>query len=348
MIKTFIKLGFTAFGGPAAHIAMLQEEAVVKKQWLTQEEFASLNSLTNLIPGPNSSEMVLGVGYYVAGLPGLLKAGLSFMLPSISIVMIISMFFVNWIQEPWVQVVLDGMTPVLLLMIAQVFFRFYKNGIKTLNQTLLFLIGCLLMVLGISELSLLLIFGIAFVSHFFYKKKVMVVEPISIMMIFGLFLKIGATLYGSGYVLLTYLETSFLKYMSSQDIVNAFLIGEITPGPVFTSATAVGVFLGGPLGGLVATLGIFLPSFVIMMLLMPVKAKISKVDWIQYALKGINIASVVLIAKVLVSLTMGSMLNVQAGILLGLVILLRYAFKVSPYILLVVAPMINMVLNSLI
>ena len=100
MIKTFIKLGCTAFGGPAAHIAMLQEEAVVKKQWLTQEEFASLNSLTNLIPGPNSSEMVLGVGYYVAGIPGLLKAGLSFMLPSISIVMIMSMFFVNWIQEP--------------------------------------------------------------------------------------------------------------------------------------------------------------------------------------------------------------------------------------------------------
>lgn len=345
MIKIFIKLGFTAFGGPAAHIAMLQEEAVEKQQWLSQEEFIDLNSLTNLIPGPNSSEMVLGVGYYIGGIPGLLKAGVSFMVPSVSLVMIISMFFVKWIHEPWVQIVLDGMTPVLVLMIGQVFFRFYNSGIRTINQKVLFVLGCLLMLIGLSELALLLIFALSFLTYFYYQKQSISVEPISTGLIFSLFLKIGATLYGSGYVLLSYLETSFLRYMSSQDIVNAFLIGEITPGPVFTSATAVGVFLGGPLGGLVATIGIFLPSFLLMMTLMPFKAKLVQIDWIQFVLKGVNIASVVLIAKVLVSLSMGSLLNIQSGILFGIIIGLRYIFKVSPFLLLGIAPMINLGLN---
>ncbi|NLY62435.1 MAG: chromate transporter [Erysipelothrix sp.] len=348
MIKTFIKLGFTAFGGPAAHIAMLQEEAVVKNQWLSQEDFAALNSLTNLIPGPNSSEMVLGVGYYIDGIPGLIKAGLSFMLPSISIVMIISMFFVSWISEAWVQVLLDGMTPVLLIMIGQVFYRFFRSGIKTSSQKVLFIIGCLLLALGLSELSLLLVFALGFIFHFFYKKQVLVVEPISTLMIFTLFLKIGATLYGSGYVLLSYLETSFLKYMSQQDIVNAFLIGEITPGPVFTSATAVGVFLGGPIGGLVATLGIFLPSFLIMMLLMPIKERMTKIAWIQYALKGINIASIVLIAKVLFSLSLTTMISIQALVLLGIALVLRFGFKISPYLLLVLLPIINYIFYLLV
>ena len=167
-------------------------------------------------------------------------------------------------------------------------------------------------------------------------------------MIFTLFLKIGATLYGSGYVLLSYLETSFLKYMSQQDIVNAFLIGEITPGPVFTSATAVGVFLGGPIGGLVATLGIFLPSFLIMMLLMPIKERMTKIAWIQYALKGINIASIVLIAKVLFSLSLTTMISIQALVLLGIALVLRFGFKFSPYLLLVLLPIINYIFYLLV
>lgn len=345
MIKTFIKLGVSAFGGPAAHIAMLEEEAVEKHKWLSQKEFLELNSLTNIIPGPNSSEMVLGVGYYVNGIKGLLSAGIAFMTPSILIVMIVSMFFKNLIHEPIIQVALDGMRPVLILMIFQVFIKFFKTAIDNISKFILFIVLGILMVLGISEIGIILLVGIMFAFHFFYKDKVMVLEPISLSMIFALFLKIGATLYGSGYVLLSYLETSFLKHMSQQDIVNAFLIGEITPGPVFTSATAIGVFLKGPLGGLVATLGIFIPSFILMILLMPLKKKITKVKWIQYVLKGINIASVVLIAKVLITLGITSLTTLQAIILCLIVIILKYKLKFNQYILLAVSPVINILLT---
>ena len=346
MIKTFMKLGVSAFGGPAAHIAMLQEEAVTKHEWLSQEEFLSLNSITNVIPGPNSSEMVLGVGYYVGGIKGLLKAGIAFMTPSILIVMVISMFFKEQIHQPWIQVALNGMKPVLIIMIAEVFVKFYRSGINSKAKLGVFILGCILMYLGLSELGLILIIGVGFAAHFFYKKQSLSLEPISLMLIFSLFLKIGATLYGSGYVLLSYLETAFLKYMTPQDIINAFLIGEITPGPVFTSATAVGVFLAGPLGGLVATLGIFIPSFILMILIMPMKQKVTKISWIQYVLQGINVASVVLIAKVLVSLSLSSLLTLQAIILLAVILVLKYRFKMNQYALLALSPLLNLVLNS--
>ena len=345
MIKTFMKLGVSAFGGPAAHIAMLQDEVVTKHQWLTQEEFLALNSITNIIPGPNSSEMVLGVGYYIGGIKGLLKAGIAFMAPSILIVMVISMFFKEQIHQPWIQIALNGMKPVLIVMIAEVFLKFYRTGVNTRSKVGMFIIGGFLMYLGFSELGLILITMLAFATYFFYEKQSLSVEPISLMMLFTLFLKIGGTLYGSGYVLLSYLETNFLKFMSSQDIVNAFLIGEITPGPVFTSATAVGVFLAGPLGGLVATLGIFLPSFILMMLIMPMKQKVTKIAWIQFVLQGINVASVVLIAKVLVSLSLSSLLSLQAAILLAVVLILKFRFKMNQYALLALSPMLNLVLN---
>lgn len=346
MIKTFLKLGISAFGGPAAHIAMLQDEAVSKHEWLTQEEFLSLNSITNIIPGPNSSEMVLGVGYYVGGIKGLLKAGIAFMTPSILIVMAISIFFKEQIHQPWIQVALNGMKPVLVIMIAQVFIKFFQSGITSKAKLGVFIFGGILVYLGLSELGLILITGLGFAAHFFYRKKSLSVEPISLMMIFTLFLKIGATLYGSGYVLLSYLETTFLKYMNQQDIINAFLIGEITPGPVFTSATAVGVFLAGPLGGLIATLGIFIPSFILMILIMPIKQKVTKIDWIQYVLQGINVASVVLIAKVLVSLSISSLMSMQALILLGIILLLKFKFKLNQYALLAISPVLNIVLNA--
>ena len=343
MWRTFAKLGVSAFGGPAAHIAMLQEEAVRKNKWLSEEAFLSLNSLTNIIPGPNSSEMVLGVGYYVNGIKGLLVAGVSFMLPSIIIVLLVSMFFQSMIHHELVQVVLDGMKPVLFIMIAQVFIKFYKTGIKTKIEHGLLVLGFISLLLGLSELGLILVLASSYFIVFHTQKKAMSIEPISLSLIFTLFLKIGATLYGSGYVLLAYLENSFLKYMTHQDIVNAFLIGEITPGPVFTSATAIGVFLKGPLGGVIATLGIFIPSFILMMILMPVQQKVLKIDWVKFVLKGVNVASVALILKVLYSLSY-DLINPGAILLLLSMLLIQTKFKVSQYVLLLIGPLMNVLL----
>lgn len=346
MWKTFVKLGFSAFGGPAAHIAMLEEEAVRKQQWLSEDEFLSLNSLTNIIPGPNSSEMVLGVGYYVNGVKGLLLAGVSFMLPSVLIVLILSMFFQSMIHHEIIQVILDGMKPVLFIMIFKVFIKFYNTGIKTSVETLLLIVGLLLLIVGVSEMGIILLFGLTYLVTYQVKNKFLVFEPISMGILFSSFLKIGATLYGSGYVLLAYLENSFLKYMSQQDIINAFLIGEITPGPVFTSATAVGVFLKGPLGGIVATLGIFIPSFILMIILMPVQVKVLKLKSVQYILKGINIASIALILKVLLNLGQ-SLISLEMLVILGVIVLLQWKYRLNQYQLLVVGPIISIILYFL-
>lgn len=347
MWKVFLKLGLSAFGGPAAHIAMLEDEAVHKHQWLNEKEFLGLHSLTQIIPGPNSSEMVLGVGYYINGIKGLLMAGISFMIPSVLLVLLISMFFKPIIHLEWVQWVLDGMTPVLILMIVQVFLRFLKTGVKTKLDWLSMAVFFSLLLFGISEFVVLILAAVFYLLKDKVKTKSFVVEPISISLVFTLFLKIGATLYGSGYVLLMYLENSFLKYMSHQDIVNAFLIGEITPGPVFTSATAIGVFLKGPLGGLVATVGIFLPSFILMMALMPVQEKLLKINWVQVALKGIQVASIALIGMVLVRLLGGYNFSITSIVLFAVIALLKYRKSWNQYQLLVLGPVLNVILNLL-
>ena len=350
MIKTFIKLGFTAFGGPAAHIAMLEQEAVENHKWLSREDFLDLASLTNIVPGPNSSEMVLGVGYHVNGIKGLLLAGVSFMMPAIVLVLLISSFFSQYLNNQIIVSILDGMKPVLFVMILKVTWKFFKQRISKTEDYLFLLFALTLSFAGFSELALILIMGFLFSFKFKPKNKniVFVIEPISLWMIFLLFLKIGATLYGSGYVLLSYLQTNFGPFIENQNILRSFLIGELTPGPVFTSATALGVFLKGPMGGLVATLGIFLPSFLIMMVLMPLHQKIQDKPLVKRIFKGVNIASIAILMAVCISLAQATLIDVRSIILTVVVVIAMFKFKLNHYYALALAPALNLILSIII
>ena len=285
---------------------MLEQESVENHKWLSREDFLDLASLTNIVPGPNSSEMVLGVGYHVNGIKGLLLAGVSFMMPAIVLVLLISSFFSQYLNNQIIVSILDGMKPVLFVMIFS--FKFKQKN----------------------------------------KNIVFVIEPISLWMIFLLFLKIGATLYGSGYVLLSYLQTNFGPFIENQNILRSFLIGELTPGPVFTSATALGVFLKGPMGGLVATLGIFLPSFLIMMVLMPLHQKIQDKPLVKRIFKGVNIASIAILMAVCISLAQATLIDVRSIILTVVVVIAMFKFKLNHYYALALAPALNLILSIII
>ena len=350
MIKTFIKLGFTAFGGPAAHIAMLEQEAVENHGWLSREDFLDLASLTNIVPGPNSSEMVLGVGYHVNGIKGLLLAGVSFMMPAILLVLLISSFFSQYLGNEIIVSILDGMKPVLFVMILRVTMKFFKQRINVFEDYIFLGLALILSILGFSELFLIVIMGVIFSFKSKQKQthKLLSVEPISLWMIFLLFLKIGATLYGSGYVLLSYLQTNFGSYIENQNILRSFLIGELTPGPVFTSATALGVFLKGPLGGLVATLGIFLPSFIIMMILMPLHQRFQDLPLVKRIFKGVNLASIAILMMVCVSLAQSTFVDVQSIILSFVVMFAMFKLKLNHYYALALAPVLNLIFSIIV
>lgn len=345
MIKTFLKLGFFAFGGPAAHIAMLEDEAVTKHGWLTRQEFLDLNGLTNIVPGPNSSEMVLGVGYTIDGYRGLIISGLSFMLPAIAMVLGLSYVFTAYQDLEFVALIMRGMKPVLFIMVFQVFLKFYKQRIQTVNDHLFLVIAIALKLIGLSEIMIILIYSFFALMLSQFKKRIYSVEPISLMTLFLLFLKIGATLYGSGYVLFSYLETSFSRYISNDLLINAMLIGELTPGPIFTTATAVGVFLRGLPGGIVATVGIFLPSFVFMMILMPLHEKIKEMVFFKVMISAINIAVIGLLFLVLVNLGIETMVNFESVLITIVVSVLMIKFKLSNYLVLMIAPVLSLLLH---
>lgn len=345
MIRTFLKLGFFAFGGPAAHVAMLEEEVVTKHQWIRDTDFADLNTLTNLVPGPNSSELVLGVGYHISGYKGLFIAGLSFIAPAVVMVLLLTYFFSNMMDNRWVVLFLEGLRPVLFLMIFKVFLKFFNLRVKNTYGLLIFISAVGLKLLGMSEINLLLLFSLFAILRQDVKNKVFSIEPISLITLFLLFLKIGATLYGSGYVLFSYMESFFLNYATKDQLINAMLIGELTPGPVFTTATSLGVFLHGITGGLVATVGIFLPSFLFMMILMPIHNRVKEMKFFKIIMDVINIAVVGILFIVLIDLGIETFITWQSFVLLGVVSVLMFRFKVSNYLIMGIAPIINILLT---
>jgi len=294
----FLKLGTFAFGGPAAHIAMMEKEFVEKRQWLTQDEFLTMMGFTNLIPGPNSTEMALHIGYLRHKGWGLVVAGISFILPAFIMVLILSAFLVEYGSIPSVSSALSAVVPVMLGLIISVIVKFSKPILKTSTDWVV-LIFLFIASFYFNELVLLLLAG--FLYWLLEKRRAYVIEPISLMTLFLIFLKIGSILYGSGYVLLAYLKTEFLdirQVLTLNQIMDALAIGQLTPGPVFTTATAIGYLIHGWVGGLVATFGIFLPSFLLVNFLHPVFKKLSQNASLKSFLNGLKLASVALMIKV--------------------------------------------------
>jgi len=350
----FLKLGITAFGGPAAHIAMMHDETVKRRKWLSEQEFLDLVGATNLIPGPNSTEMAIHLGYLRAGWLGLIVGGLCFILPAMFIVMALAWGYVQYGSTPQVEWLLYGVKPVVIAIIVQ---ALWNLGQKAIKSPMLAIVGLAVLVsyfFGINEIFLLFAGGlfIMIVKNFQgLREQLMSVFllpsftgwkvisfftlasiPFSFPLLFFTFLKIGAVLYGSGYVLLAFLRADFvvrLGWLTDKQVIDAIAIGQVTPGPVFTTATFIGFLLGGAPGALLATLGIFLPSFIFVAISNPLIPRIRNSTWAGSLLDGVNVASLGLMAAVTWQLGKSSLTDIVTVLvaLISFVLLIR--FKVN-------------------
>jgi chromate transporter len=324
----FLKLGFIAFGGPAAHIAMMRDEVVRRRKWVTDQQFLDLLGASNLIPGPSSTELAIYLGYTRAGPVGLLLAGVLFILPAMLIVLGFAWAYVQFGSTPPATALLYGIKPVIIAIIVQAIYGLVRTAVKTWLLGIGVLLAIGLYFIGLSPLVPLL--GIA-VAVMLVENRGRLLSPggpgpqsrassllpalpllraaplaaaatgFSLFTLFLTFLKIGATLYGSGYVLLAFLRDDFvdrLGWLTDQQILDAVAVGQFTPGPVFTTATFIGYVLGGLPGAGLATLGIFLPAFVFVALSGPLVPRIRRSPAAGAFLDGVNAASLALMAVV--------------------------------------------------
>jgi len=319
IFKVFAKLGIFAFGGPAAHVAMMEDEIVTKRKWMTKERFIDMYGFTSLIPGPNSTEMAILMGYHRGGMIGLIIAGLSFILPAVLIVLAFAFIYVNYGSIPLVAGLFDGVKPVILAIVLQALYRLSKSVLSSFEKGLIFGAILALSFFGFSEIPLILIgASIYFIIKKLPKNKSFVVEPMSWFLVFLVFLKIGSVLYGSGYVLLSFLETEFvIRYgaITAQTLLDAVAVGQFTPGPVFTTATFIGYVIAGFPGAIAATIGIFLPSFLLVGLVFPWFEKLRKNPILSIVLDGVNVASIALMAAVTIKLGIATIVSWQSAII---------------------------------
>ncbi|PKW29783.1 chromate efflux transporter [Flavobacterium lindanitolerans] len=315
LTQVFLKLGFTAFGGPAAHIAMMQQELVTKRRWMSEQHFLDLIGATNLIPGPNSTEMAIHIGQDRAGWKGLLIAGLCFILPAVSITLFFAWLYQQYGQLPEVQPFIYGIKPAIIAVILAAIYPLAKKSLKNLQLWAIGFSVLLLSLYGINEVFLLFGAGIlAMAIHFINQQRTAgLFIPITLLQIsdsevvsaknlnlFLIFLKIGAILYGSGYVLFAFLDAELVAtgLLSRQQLIDAIAVGQFTPGPVFSSVTFIGYQINGPSGALISTLAIFMPSFIFVALLHPLMKKMRSSKLLSVFLDAVNVASVAIIITV--------------------------------------------------
>lgn len=308
----FFKLGSIAFGGPASHIAMMEDEVVKKRKWVSQEYFLDLIGATNLIPGPNSTEMTMHCGHERAGWKGLFVAGFSFILPAVAITMFLAWLYQKYGQLPNVEPFIYGIKPAVIAIIISAVYRLGKKALKNYLLAFLGILTLSACLLGLNEIIALFacgLLGLLIYAGKNLQKQSNTLNPLILVQVAGsagtlkilfTFLKVGALLYGSGYVLFAYLDAELVEsgLLSRQQLMDAIAVGQFTPGPVLSTATFIGWQLGGFWGAIAATIGIFLPSFLFVALLNPLVPKMRKSMSISAFLDAINVAAVAVIVAV--------------------------------------------------
>ncbi|GAB4130060.1 MAG: chromate efflux transporter [Acidobacteriota bacterium] len=322
----FLKLGTVAFGGPAAHVAMMEDEVVRRRRWLTREEFLDLFGATHLIPGPNSTELAIHIGHRRGGWTGLLVAGSCFILPAMVIVTVLAWAYVRFGTLPEVERLLYGVKPVVLVIIFQALLKLGRTALRSWRLGLVAAVAAGLTAVGCHELLILLGTGLAVaaarlgaraVSRGVGHRSLLLLPGLSWMpaatastpfglgALFLFFLKVGSVLFGSGYVLLAFLRADLVDrwhWLTETQLLDAVAIGQVTPGPLFTTATFIGYLLGGLPGALVATAGIFLPAFVFVAVSGPLVPRLRQSALAGAFLDGVNTASLALMAVVTLQL----------------------------------------------
>lgn len=342
----FLRLGLTAFGGPAAHIAIMHDEVVKRRAWLDEQDFLDLFGAANLIPGPTSTEMAIYLGYKRVGWMGLVLGGVCFILPAMLIVLILARLYVQYGTTPVASQILYGVLPIVIAIIAQALWGLGHRAIKGWSTALVGALAVVLYLLGWNVLLVLLFGGLLLMVEKNLKgikaKQCLVLlptlagigivaatVPFSLPLLFLYFLKIGATLYGSGYVLLAFLRADFvvhLGWLTDKQLIDAIAIGQVTPGPLFTTATFIGYLLGGIPGALLGTAGIFLPSFIFVGLSSLFINKIRNSPWTAGFLDGVNCASLGLMLGVTLQIALTALVDPLTVIigLISLALLFRF------------------------
>ena len=317
--RLFLKLGFIGFGGPAVHIAMMQEEVVKKRKWMSEEHFLDLVGATNLIPGPNSTEMTMHIGREKAGWKGLLVAGCCFIFPAVIITAIFAWLYQKYGHLPEVQPFIYGIKPAIIAVIVSLMIGLGKKALKTIELGILGTLAAIAVLAGLNEIYVL--FGAGFLGICIHLVKIPYRKTngffpfvllqlsdayihLSDFKLFWIFLKIGAILYGSGYVLFGFLDAELVSkgLLSKQQLIDAVAVGQFTPGPVFSSATFIGWQIGGAFGAIAATIGIFLPSFLFVALLNPIIPLLRKSNIMSVFLDTVNIVSIAIILSVIIEM----------------------------------------------
>ncbi|TKK89377.1 chromate efflux transporter [Herbidospora galbida] len=313
----FLKLGVIAFGGPAAHIAMMRDELVRRRGWVTDQRFVDLMGATNLIPGPNSTELAIHLGYDRGRWRGLVVAGVCFIVPAALMVTALAWVYVTYGDTPEIEGVLYGVVPAVIAIIAHALVGLMRTAIKNGWLAALAVAALAAYFLGVNEL-LILASGAVLAAAVRSVRRGLPAVPFLGPMVGGLpvfpdptggqltqlfltMLKIGSVLYGSGYVLLAFLRGDFVErlgWITSQQLADAVSIGQVTPGPVFTTATFIGYLVAGPVGAFLATVAIFLPSFLFVGLLTRLTDRLRSADWTSALLDGLNAAALALMAGV--------------------------------------------------
>jgi len=354
-----LKLGTIAFGGPAAHIAMMEDEVVRRRQWLTREEFLDLLGATNLIPGPNSTEMAIHVGHRRAGWWGLVVAGTCFILPAVLIVTGCAWVYVRFGKLPQVEAALYGVKPVIIAVVVQALWGLSKSAVKT--KLLGFLVAAVVALgfLGVNELALLFGAGLVVAIRRVLKERRATVASVALPLswlrsmlaaaaptaasatatvsfglwpLFLFFLKVGSVLYGSGYVLLAFLRSGLVErfgWLTETQLLDAVAVGQITPGPVFTTATFIGYLLGGMPAAITATVGIFVPAFFFVAVSGPLVPRIRRSPIAGAFLDGVNAASFALMAVVTAQLTRAALVDWLTVLLAFAAAFLLLRFKLN-------------------
>lgn len=350
----FLRLGTTAFGGPAAHLAMIEDEVVRRRKWMTPQEFLDLIAVTNLIPGPNSTEMAIHIGHRRAGWPGLITAGACFILPAFAIVFGLAWLYVRYHTLPVATGMLRGVQPVIIAIIAQALWRLTPSALKSRTLAILGFACVSMSLLGVHELMVLAASGaIMGLVHLIRAKATAPARKgvtlrslapwflgsgtatglvgvsgtsIGLWPLFLFFFKVGSVLYGSGYVLLAFLQSDLVErwgWLTQSQLLDAVAVGQVTPGPLFTTATFIGYLLAGPWGAVLGTTGIFLPAFVFVAVSAPFVPRLRGSRLASSILDGLNAGSLALMLVVTLQLARGSLVDIPSwGLAVGSLVLL--------------------------
>lgn len=341
--QLFLKLGCIAFGGPAAHIALMREEVVRRRRWIDEQHFLDLLGASNLIPGPSSTELAIHLGYVRAGWRGLIVAGTLFILPAMLIVMALAWAYERFGSLPEATAILYGVKPVILAVVLQALWTLGRTAVKDWLLAAIGLGALGLYLLGVNEIVILVLAGalVAGLRLGVRRREALALllpnvslavagaqagVDVSLWRLFLIFLKIGSVLYGSGYVLLAFLRADLVegtRWLTDQQLLDAVAVGQFTPGPVFTTATFIGYLVASWPGAILATIGIFLPSFILVAITNPWIPRLRSSAWTSAVLDGVNVASLALMAAVTAQLGQAALIDpLTIGLLLAAAVLL--------------------------